>query len=192
MTNDNIFDIVKRVEMPRLQSREHFVAYLKLAHAIMLGSEDLLNAAARQCTPGALQDYYERHGQEEKDHAQWLAEDINALGAMVDAVDHAAAAIVGAQYYYIRHVGPHVFLGYIAALEGNPMPLAAVDMLETVYGEKGCRTLRYHAEHDPDHGQELLQVIREHGGTDGLVVTNALITARSIQYHLRDRLHTGG
>lgn len=188
MKNDlDIFAMVKRIEMPGINSRAQFIALLKFNHAIMRASEDLMTLAVLHSPPGELHDYYARHAPEEKDHAQWMAEDIAALGASVDPVDHAAAAIAGAQYYYLRHVGAHVFLGYLAALEGNPMPLESVVRLEHAFGAKGCRTLRYHAAHDIEHGLELQSVIREHGN-DESVLLNALITARSIQQHLCDRM----
>lgn len=67
-------------------------------------------------------DYLECHILEEREHAQWLLEDLEVLGVsaaevLARAPAVSAAEAVGAQYYWIHHYHPVALLGYIAALE---------------------------------------------------------------------------
>ena len=67
--------------------------------------------------------------------------------------------MAGSQYYLIYHVDPAALLGYMAALECFPMPLEQVEALERAHGADLCRTLRYHAAHDIEHGSGVLEQI---------------------------------
>lgn len=189
MRGDDLFDMVKRIELPRVHSRSSFIAYLKFLHSTMCVTVPLFEDAAAHST-GLLREYYKEKANEERDHDNWMADDIKALDAQPTEVDHAVAAICGAQYYYLRHVAPHAFLGYCVAMECDPMPMSAVEHLEQAFGDRGCRTLRYHAKHDVDHAARLREVIADR--IDDLVIANALITRRSFQYHARERMYLGG
>lgn len=135
--------------------------------------------------------------QEEKDHAQWLARDIQGLGGRIDLYDYDAAAIAGAQYYHILHADPKMLLGYMAALECNIMSPGQVAELETQHGPLPC--LKYHAIHDQEHGAWVLREIEQI--TDerlyGLVIGNRRWTEAAIITVLQSRLmahkeHTHG
>lgn len=109
-------------------------------HALIIASEGLLIAA----------NMFDRLASEQH-HAEWLRQDILNLGGTPSDCDCDAAAIAGAQYYYIFHLDPRMLLGYMAALECNPTPLPMVDALEELYGPLPC--LRHHAVHDIEHGK---------------------------------------
>src|SRR5262249_4623346 len=141
---------IRSVEMPKIFGRSAFIAFLKFAHGLMRASGPLLEIAAAR-SKDALHEYYSEHLAEERHHADWLEEDLATLGEYPPKIDHAVAATAGAQYYYLEHVGPHALLGYMAAMEFRPMPLAEVEMLEQTYGMPAMRTVRYHATHDPAH-----------------------------------------
>jgi hypothetical protein len=170
-----------------METRAQFVAFLKFAHGLMRASGPLLELAIERST-GALREYYAAHLAEEKDHAAWLAEDMDLLGEAPAKIDHAAAATAGAQYYYLQHVGPHALLGYMAALEFRPMPLANVEALEKVFGVLPLRTVRYHAEHDREHSKELASVIDEHAEFADLICYSAFATAKMLGFYLNDRM----
>ena len=191
MASDVIMGMVRAVEMPTLDGHLAFVAYLKFAHGIMRASRRLMEVAIEKST-GALREYYSAHLVEERDHAEWMARDIALLGAQPDLVDHAAAATAGAQYYYLEHVGPHALLGYIAALEFRPVPLAQVDALEKLYGPQALRTLRHHATHDPDHAKELARVIDQHIEFAPLIIYNASVTAQMLAFYLTEKIKLAG
>lgn len=109
-----------------------------------------------------LIDYFEQHIPEERGHDEWLLEDLESIGVSRDeALDRipspTVAALVGAQYYWVRHVHPVGLLGYIALLECYPPLLQDVDRMRagTGYGPEAFRTLVLHTELDDVHGDDL-------------------------------------
>jgi hypothetical protein len=129
--------------------------------------------------------YLDKHIGEEMWHDDWLLEDLERLGLPRSAATKhipspAVAAMVGAQYYHIRHVHPAVFLGYIAVLEGYPPSedLAKFAADRTGYPIEAFRTLRKHAHLDPQHCRDL------NGAIDSLPLDDtlqSLIRANGIQ-----------
>ncbi len=102
--------------------------------------------------------YLDLHIDEEKDHDQWLLDDIATLGIPADEVFNtiplpSVVSLVGAQYFWMLHIHPVTVFGYLIVLEGYP-PL--VDQLEEIRIRTGLpatafRCLKSHAEDDPDH-----------------------------------------
>jgi len=174
----------------KLDGREAFLTWLKFSHGIMRASEPLLEIAALKSN-GALREYYQAKQLDEHDHARWLAEDIATLGEKPYEIDHATAATAGAQYYYLQHVGPHALLGYIAALEFRPMPLAQIEALELLYGKEALRCARHHAVEDVEHAKTLSEVIDLYEDKARVIVYSALLTARMIGFYLTERMAHG-
>jgi len=102
--------------------------------------------------------YLEVHIAEEKDHDQWLLNDIESLGIpSADVLNAtplpAVISLLGAQYFWMLHMHPVAIFGYLIVLEGYP-PL--VHQLEQIRRNTGLpasafRCLKSHAEDDPDH-----------------------------------------
>jgi hypothetical protein len=107
-----------------------------------------------------LGNYYLEHAEEEQGHEQWLLADLEGLGiprervlARVPYVS--VAALVGAQYYWMLHVHPIAYLGYIAVLEAP----ALIEFLEEVSARTGIPLSSMsghvmHARLDPGHVEE--------------------------------------
>jgi hypothetical protein len=174
--------------------------YLAAMHTVIRASVPLMQDALEVTRERYLDEpcgrplaaYLDKHIGEEMRHDDWLLEDLERLGVPRQAaVKHvpslAVTAMVGAQYYYIRHVHPAVFLGYIAVLEGYPPSesQAAVAARHTGYPITAFRTLRKHAHLDPAHRQDLYRAIDSvplddtlHGlaRANGLQTLNYLIT----------------
>lgn len=131
------------------------VENLRFVYGLIVASEDLTRFAAELSD----MDYFRVKARQETGHAKWLLDDLLDMGESVPPLDHDAACIAGAQFYYIRYVSPLMLLGYMSALESTPMPLSEVDALEELYGK--LPTLRYHAEHDIEHGQDVIAEIRK-------------------------------
>ena len=70
------------------------------------------------------------------------------------------AGMVGAQYYWIRHHDPVALIGYMLMLECNaPTPEVLADLKRrSRLPESFFRTHRIHAELDPDHQSDLLDL----------------------------------
>lgn len=102
-----------------------------------------------------LKAFYEKHLEDERHHARWLKED---LGNHPITMHFGAAQLAGMSYYLIRHVHPVALMGYMQALEGNPIDMGFVEAMESAHGKSAVRTLRMHAEEDPGHFEELKAV----------------------------------
>ena len=107
------------------------MAFLILTHQVIRASVPLMQEAHRQSTQAfagdpvaqGLAGYLAAHIDEERDHDAWLLEDIASAGVESDSVLANApsanvAALVGAQYYWIRHHHPLGLYGRIPALGG--------------------------------------------------------------------------
>jgi len=156
---------------PGLPAR--YVEYLLAMHAVVRASVPLMDTALARCraTPadpvaGPLERYLAPHMAEERGHDDWLCEDIAATGhdpgeALRRVPPAAAAAMVGAQYYWIAHWHPVALLGYIAVLEGWPPHPGLASRLAALTGYPVCAfgTLSRHADADPGHGEEVFRLL---------------------------------
>jgi rubrerythrin len=123
-------------------------------------SEHLLECAAEQAKSTDLGSYFERHLEEERDHAQWLAEDLKSVGVDVrrTRVPREAVEMVGSVYYMIFHADPAALLGYMSVLEGWDLH-SKLAQWERGYPASLLRTIKLHAHNDPAHAADLQGVI---------------------------------
>ncbi|HEX2918829.1 MAG TPA: iron-containing redox enzyme family protein [Edaphobacter sp.] len=106
--------------------------------------------------------YLEQHILEEKDHDDWLLDDIGTLGitpAQVASTSPlpAVVSLLGAHYFWALHIHPVTVFGYLIVLEGYP-PLA--DQLKAIrkrtrLPKTAFRCLMAHADNDPHHIADL-------------------------------------
>jgi hypothetical protein len=145
-------------------------------------------------------EYLIRHLEEERHHDDWLVEDLELMGLERDAI-HAVtptptiASLAGSQYYWVLHVHPVAFLGYLAFMEGFPPSQSLVESLirSTGFPPLALRTMRLHGELDPGHRDELDQTLdslplsREHEVLLGLsAISTADLVSRSLHELLED------
>jgi hypothetical protein len=172
LTSDAYGRLTRRLwRHPKLAER--FAEVLIQLYGTVRAGVPLMQAALDRCRalPGdpvatGLIEYFEHHIPEEKDHDEWLLQDIVDLGvprevALGEIPSPLIASVVGAQYYWIYHQHPVALMGWLFLLEGNP-PQA--DHLAWVQARTGLpdpafRTLRHHAEADIEHRQELLDML---------------------------------
>jgi hypothetical protein len=160
-----------------------------MLHCIIRASVPLMETARKRAVElapndpvsNALAPYLEEHIPEERDHDEWLLEDLALLGKDRSAIlarppSPTVAAAVGAQYYWILHYHPVALLGYIATLEGYPPSIELLDDLvdRTGNDRAAFRTLIAHAELDPGHRGELDTLL------DGLPVTQEQATVMGL------------
>jgi hypothetical protein len=154
---------------------ESYPAYLRLMHTMIRATVPLMEVAieqARRADPGrdpvaaGVAAYLGKHLEEERGHDEWLRQDLAVLGRDPDEVLAAmpmpsVAALVGSQYYWVRHYHPVCLLGHIAVLEGYPPDPALAEhiMARTGYPRTGLRTLIRHAALDRRHRDELMAAI---------------------------------
>jgi hypothetical protein len=165
---------------PDLPTR--YPEYLRAMHNVVCATVPLMRECLAELharpddplTP-VLLDYFGHHIEEEAGHDDLVLADLAALGLPETFVTDRApfvevTALVGAQYYWIRHVHPVVLLGHVYVFEGYPMPASRVDELVDVTGlpPAAFGSLRLHAELDTDHRHDLLALL------DGMVLGEKL------------------
>jgi hypothetical protein len=157
---------------PPVDLKQALVAHAVLIHQITRASGPLMEAALERCrlcdgdhAAQGLASYLERHIEEERHHDTWLLEDLESIGVgraevLAAPPPGAVAAMVGAQYYWIRHHDPAALIGYMLMLECNAPTLETLADLKRRSGlpESFFRTHRIHAELDPDHQSDLLDL----------------------------------
>jgi hypothetical protein len=142
------------------------IANLVFMHDVIVASEQLLIEAARSTERMLrssfhvrLAKYYRSHLEEERDHAQWMRDDLKSVGVAPELPNKLAVAMAGSQYYLLKHEHPAALLGYMATLEGDPVPVEVIESLEHAHGKQLLRCARMHAIKDLEHRKELFAVI---------------------------------
>jgi hypothetical protein len=183
--------------------RELYPEYMFTSHCVIRASVPLMEAGRAEAearaktdpVSAALAAYLEEHITEELHHDDWLLDDLEVVGRTRSEIlarppSPTAAALVGAQYYWIFHYHPVALLGHIAALEGHPPSPEMIDDLiaGTGYPPTAFRTMLAHAELDPGHRDELYEVVdslpltREHSAAMGLSAIHTVhMYARAIE-----------
>ncbi len=153
---------------PRL--REIYPEFLFRNHAVIRSSVPLMQAAAAACEKRLGSDplaegmlaYFKKHIPEETGHDDWVLDDLQALGFRREDVlkripPPSAAALAGAQYYWIRHFHPVALLGFIAVLEGTPPDVEFFENLADRIGlpRRAFSNLLLHGRLDPQHRNDL-------------------------------------
>lgn len=182
--------------------------YLVTQHAIIRATVPLMETAAERARELAHDDpvaagvasYLERHSDEERDHDEWLLDDIELLGidrsaALGRLPSASVASLVGCQYYWALHYHPLALLGYISLMEGYPPTADLVEdlIIRTGYPREAFRTFAEHGELDPHHREELDEAINslpltaQHEALLGLSAMSSVgFLARSIEEVLPD------
>jgi len=153
---------------------ELYPVYLATMHGVVRSAVPLMEAAldrARALAPddgvaAGLVPYFAHHAPEEAGHDRWLLEDLEALGhdpqEVLDRIPSAAvASLVGAQYYWLRHVHPVSLLGHMAFVEGYPPQPGFAERLRELTGHpaEAFRAIRRHERLDIRHRAELYEAI---------------------------------
>ncbi|MCF6470231.1 iron-containing redox enzyme family protein [Nonomuraea sp. MG754425] len=151
---------------------ELYREWLRALHGMIRATVPLILDATTTCLARdddlsrAVAAYLARHAHEEYGHDQDVLADYARAGGdpatlLADPPPPCVAAVVGAQYYWIRHAHPVALLGHIAVLEGHPPPPGLAPFLSRRTGLPldAFRTLATHAVLDDGHREELWQAI---------------------------------
>ena len=148
---------------PRLG--ELFPELLVTVHSVIRATVPTLKVAEQCARARADEDpvcagmveYLAAHAIEEKDHDEWTLDDLETLGVKREGVwkripSPAAAALVGVQYYWMRHVHPVAYLSYQAIMENPPSPEFLEQAVErTGLPREAFATQFFHATVDSHH-----------------------------------------
>ncbi len=153
---------------------ELFPEYLFALHCSTRASVPLMETARERAVRLAPHDpaaarlavYLTAHIPEERNHDQWLLDDLETLGVPRSEVlqrvpPPSVAALVGSQYYWVLHHHPVALLGYIAVLEGYPPSAAELEHVITRTGlpRAAFRTLLEHSDLDQAHRDEFYRTL---------------------------------
>jgi len=163
---ERIRDVKKASARIDVMSFDVLAANLLFMHDAVVASERLLVEAAeaadllpRSPFHDRLSAYFRSHLEEERGELKWLQEDLGSANITPGVPDPLAMAMVGTQYYLMKHVHPAALLGYMAVVEGDPVPVDVVRVLERTHGKQLLRFVRLHAIKDLKHREELFEVI---------------------------------
>ena len=172
-------------------------SWLMILHGTIRATVPLMNLALERCLqlrpdPVAerLAQYFAKHIHEEYGHDEWVAEDLLLAGADPADLDGflpgpEIAALVGSQYYWIKHVHPVALIGHIAVLEGSPPAPELASSLARRSGlpEAAFRTVERHSALDVRHAAEVTRLIDAlplAGAQERLLHISALHTIRGL------------
>jgi len=110
--------------------------------------------------------YISKHIAEEMDHDQWYLDDLKILGLEREQVFSRIpppniAALVGSQYYWIKHHHPVAFMGYLACLEVYHPTVDYVKGLidKSKLPAKAFSTIMEHAIIDAQHSKDIIETL---------------------------------
>lgn len=189
--------------------RSWYKEYIFIIHSIIRSSVPLMQAAYERCNlipdegtlVSKLKRYYQRHILEEKNHDEWLLEDLESINIprrrlLRRKPPEAVAELVGSQYYWIYHWHPVCLLGYISFSEGNPPKKQIIDQLQKItgYPETAFRTLAMHSDLDHSHRDalnKLLELLSLSPKHEEWITSNALYTATKFR-EIVNNIHLHG
>jgi hypothetical protein len=165
-----------RLLLEHPQARDLCPPYLAVGAYVALVMVPLMEAAldrARVLAPtdrvaAGLIDYLERHIPEEMhgdEPGADLLDDLASVGVDTDALrtrslPEGIAALIGSQFFRIRHAHPVAVLGFLWLEMFPPHAPAVEELIETTgLPRDGFRQLLLHSEVDLRHGKELQDVL---------------------------------
>lgn len=180
--SDSVMEVVREGKKTITINGRSLAAVAKnlcfLYHACVASEGLLLDGATQIPSSGfddRLQQYYLEHLEEETGEIAVLKSDLAGAKIETGFPDNFSMAMVGTQYYLIRHVHPVALLGYLAVQEADPTPLGMVEELERLHGKDLFRFLRMHALKDQEHRKEILELLDQTPQKlQGLITLSAL------------------
>jgi ferritin len=131
------------------------------------------------------------HSKEEKGHDKMLIKDIKSLGYTLDdlKVLDTTKTFLFSQFYWIEHVNPISFFGYILFLEGLAITHAktVIQKVSSSFGNNSHLFLRVHAEEDIEHMNKAFNVVSEASTEEvSQIIENMNINASLYKYSLTE------
>jgi hypothetical protein len=160
------------INHPRL--KELFPEFLVRVHWLIRFSVPLMESALTTCqrragddpVAAALLPYLEEHVEEERDHDEYLLQDLELLGYSRESVlrrlpPPCVAAAQGAMHYWTVHHHPVAMFGSLVPSECYPTSLETIDWMQqqTGYPREAFRTIEMHSQLDQGHGAEALEAL---------------------------------
>jgi pyrroloquinoline quinone (PQQ) biosynthesis protein C len=143
--------------------------YVRRSCALMERAQSLLESSPEHT---ATSQYFAQHTVEERNHEEWVLDDLEALGhcrANILATIPLAETIhvVASQLYVIEYLHPAALLGYVYMMESRPPHPVVIGALHaTGVPYDATRFLERHGEADIGHYEELAHALDNFLHTD--------------------------
>jgi len=143
------------------ESPEFYAMWSAQTYYYVRHSTRLFSAAATRCPLDAnsVHNRLLHHLAEENGHENLSSADLKNMKLKVKELPELAATqgMYQAQFYWIDHVHPYAFFGYLLALEGIAVHAGPeiYRRSKEAHGERSARFLKVHTEEDVDHLAEV-------------------------------------
>jgi hypothetical protein len=147
-------------------SKTAYQNWLAQTYRYVSHSTRLLVLAASRFSVGndTLHYRFIQHAGEESRHEILASRDLEYLGYSVDSIPEysSTSGFYQSQYYWIEHVSPISFFGYILFLEAMAVKQAgyAYQIVDKSHGPRAGNFLRVHSEEDPDHLEKAFEMLK--------------------------------
>jgi pyrroloquinoline quinone (PQQ) biosynthesis protein C len=169
-------EVIKHVP---LESKLVYGNWLSQTYRFVCHSTRLLALASSrfELTQNQLHYRFVAHIREEEAHEVVALRDLAALGLSLHEFRECdeTKAFYQAQYYWIEHVSPISFFGYILCLEGIAVQCgkSVFDRISSAFGPEAGNFLKLHSQEDQGHLKQALSQLEGLSPRDkGLVIEN--------------------
>ncbi|GLX80044.1 hypothetical protein tinsulaeT_33840 [Thalassotalea insulae] len=158
---------------------EQAIMNYRVSNATVALMKEVIRCSARYDENEVLQPlvrYMKKHIPEEAGHDEWFLDDLTVLGVSREEVkaklpNSNISSLIGSQYYWINHVHPVAFMGYLFCSETHHPTVEYVEKLIANSGlpAEGFSSLMHHAKLDVHHKEDIINVL------NGLPLTEDLL-----------------
>jgi hypothetical protein len=153
-----------------------------------------LTAATFKVDEKAHHDRFLDHLREERNHDVMLIRDLKALEREVKDFPERpeTSALYQAQYYWIEHVAPISFFGYILCLEGLAVARGKkiYDTICKYHGEKAGLFMKVHSNEDEDHYAKALKQLSLITPAEQKTVIDNMVLSRQLYTNMFEVIKT--
>lgn len=188
MKNPTVFDsLTKYVETSGKflmnapwEDKDFYAAWLAQASYYIRHSTRLLALTGSRIpvNDNSMHHRFLSHCAEEKGHENLPLMDMKAIGKNPGDFEElpSTQAFYQNQYYWIEHVHPHAFFGYILFLESLACDYGPklTEMIEKIHGPKSVSFLKVHSDADVEHVRDALERVHKLPPEDQKVIQENL------------------
>lgn len=135
------------------ENKEAYANWVSQTYHYVCHSTRLLALAASRFDDAKLHGRFLEHLREEKGHEKLATNDLKHLGMPVGECFPETHAFYMTQYYYLEHMPPTAFFGWILCLEGVAATVGTeiYNRVKAAHGEKAAAFWKVHSGEDIEH-----------------------------------------
>ena len=175
------------------ENRDAYASWLGQTHYFTRMTTRLLSLCGSLFDLDAqpLHERFLAHAAEERGHEALLLDDLRHLGRRIEDVPELplTSAFYQVQYYWMEHVRPISFFGYILLLEGMAVRNGGLiqTRVEVAHGVRAAKFLKVHTQSDSDHVRQAIAQLKGVSADDARqIARNFAVSRRLYQGILTD------